>query len=100
MNAVAAPKTTNVVAIKPQKALSHLQVNSFPAKGNENEQLRELCSLILDNWRNVSALHRDIASTLYEKHRPAEVMSSRQLFRIAEAATLLGLIEDFSGEPK
>lgn len=95
MNAVATLKSTNVVAVSPQKQLAHLSNPSYPVPQDVHDQLHRLCGEILDNWRLVSAMHTGIASTVLGWTKPAERVSRKQMYRLAEAAEILGILEDF-----
>ena len=92
--------STNVVALTPQKQLQHLSNPSYPVSHSVHDQLHELCGVILDNWRLVSAMHTGIASTVMGWTKPAERVSQKQMYRLAEAAAILGVLDRFQPEVK
>lgn len=73
------------------KTVNELIVHNPMNAGDNNEKLRIQLGNILDNWRKVTPIQASIALTLYEKHKPAECMSTKQAWHINKAIAVLTL---------
>lgn len=57
-------------------------------KSVENKDLRFVCEVILDHWREFTGKQVGIAASLRMYENPAEMMTGKQEFNIRQAMTI------------
>ena len=66
--------------------------------GVENIEVREVCEMILDDWRLFTPLQVAIASTIIQYAKPAESVSTKQLYHLNQARAAYQLRQEEPSE--